>query len=602
MPTRTDDRELVAQAQAGETEAFAALVDRYRDAVLGVAYHYLGSFEDAQDAAQETFVRAYLHLKELRDPAKFGPWLRRIAATCCAGLLRQRGDRMLSLEDVPEPSSARESEDDRLAARLMVREALSRLPERARLATTLYYINGYSHREIADFLEVSVAAVRSRLSSARKRLREEMITMVSDVLNEGKPGPEFTRQAVEEAMRRAKEAFRAHDRAGGLRHYEEALSILDRMERSPENLRLRMQVLRYKAAGEFHLKGVEATIRTHETALAIARDMGDRREEAECVASLARDHVSPALGDRQKSEELMLQARGLYRELGDAKGQAECLNWVGHLRIEAGDLSGGRRYLAEALPLYEEARELSETVSLRTGLRLLEEIGEKRYPLLRDVWYGCEVLEDKQGALTQTGMRGAGQRLGEIPAAFDVGTRGIFGHFHLNNKFLHPSVAVGGSWTGDVLMMTFFEGVRMTWTVKSNSQRVATPAGAFENCLLMEQTTPKIELTDRTPDFFKEWWPKMFYPRRRFWFAPGVGLVQLRAERGDGAEAVVQLKEFSIVEPSRDYFPLAIGNTWSYQCADTPPGYVTKEFYRVAEHEGDKWYLEEERYILEESG
>jgi len=66
------DSELVKRALAGQRSAFAELVDRYRDAACAVAYHYLGDFEEAQDAAQEAFVRAYLRLRQLREPGKFG--------------------------------------------------------------------------------------------------------------------------------------------------------------------------------------------------------------------------------------------------------------------------------------------------------------------------------------------------------------------------------------------------------------------------------------------------------------------------------------------------------------------------------------------------
>jgi RNA polymerase sigma-70 factor (ECF subfamily) len=179
-------------------------VNRYRDAACGVAYHYLGGFDDAQDAVQEAFVHAYLRLNQLSDPGKFAPWLRRITANACADLLRQRGDRLVSLdEEEARAMSDSEQDPERLAARRVVRQALERLPEKTRLAVTLFYIDGYSQEEVAGFLEVPVNTVRSRLRRAKQQLREEMMDMVTDVLTEGKPDPQFTKQVVDEALRRA---------------------------------------------------------------------------------------------------------------------------------------------------------------------------------------------------------------------------------------------------------------------------------------------------------------------------------------------------------------------------------------------------------------
>src|SRR5206468_6222366 len=106
-------------------------------------------------------------------------------------------------------------------------EALRRLSEKTRLTVTLFYIGGYSHAEIARFLEIPLNTVRSRLQHAKRQLREEMMTMVSDVLNEGKPDPQFTRRVVKAALRRAAEAESAHALGDALGHYEEALTALE---------------------------------------------------------------------------------------------------------------------------------------------------------------------------------------------------------------------------------------------------------------------------------------------------------------------------------------------------------------------------------------
>src|SRR5690348_14190897 len=120
-----NDGETIRQTLAGERAAFAAQVDRYRDAVCGLAFHHLGNFEDAQDAAQEAFVHAYLHIEQLRDPDRFAPWLRRITANVCADFLRRRGQALVSLDALEEralPPLAPAPQDDleRLPIRLAV--------------------------------------------------------------------------------------------------------------------------------------------------------------------------------------------------------------------------------------------------------------------------------------------------------------------------------------------------------------------------------------------------------------------------------------------------------------------------------------------------
>ena len=87
----TDDGELVRQANRGDYRAFTELVDRYRNSVYGLAFHYLGNHEDAQDAAQEAFVQAYQHLSQLREPDKFAAWLRRLTFNGCTDYRRQHG-------------------------------------------------------------------------------------------------------------------------------------------------------------------------------------------------------------------------------------------------------------------------------------------------------------------------------------------------------------------------------------------------------------------------------------------------------------------------------------------------------------------------------
>jgi RNA polymerase sigma factor (sigma-70 family) len=186
---------LVARAQAGDLEAFGRIVDRFRDMAYGYAYSLLGDFELAADATQEAFVQAYRGLAGLRDPRAFPGWLKRIVFTSCTRATRGRRpatERLDSVAEVPAsgPGPAELAEQRELQRHVI--EAIGGLPNDERAVTTLFYINGYSHHEIADFLEVPLTTVKSRLHTSRRRLKERMLGMVSDYLQGHATPPEFT--------------------------------------------------------------------------------------------------------------------------------------------------------------------------------------------------------------------------------------------------------------------------------------------------------------------------------------------------------------------------------------------------------------------------
>ena len=183
-------RSLVNDAKNGSVVAFTEIVRRFQDMVVGYAYSVLGDFHLAEDAAQETFVEAYLDLPSLQRVQAFTGWLRKIAYRRCLRLTRGKevptdpmGQRMelVSANPGPEEIMARKELRD------VVNEAIRELPQREREVTTLLYINGYSQKEVGDFLEIATGTVRSRLHAARKKLRERMVDMVEETLREQRP-------------------------------------------------------------------------------------------------------------------------------------------------------------------------------------------------------------------------------------------------------------------------------------------------------------------------------------------------------------------------------------------------------------------------------
>lgn len=179
MSPAADDASLVEATLQGDQSSFAELARRYRDAAFGIAFHKLGDFESARDAAQEALVTAYVELPMLRDPSKFGHWLYRITTMAALAQLRRRRA-VVSLDDIrvsePETNSAEFAE--RAEKARQVRDALASLPEPEQLAVILHYVNGYSHEEIGGMLGTSTSAVKSRVHRAKGKLREELHEMV----------------------------------------------------------------------------------------------------------------------------------------------------------------------------------------------------------------------------------------------------------------------------------------------------------------------------------------------------------------------------------------------------------------------------------------
>ncbi|MBI1928262.1 GNAT family N-acetyltransferase [Candidatus Poribacteria bacterium] len=181
---------LVNAAKTGDLSAYGTMVQRFQDMGVGYAYSILGDFHLAEDAAQEAFITAYQNLSQLREPAAFPGWFRQIIKTHCARFTRGKRVETLPLEAVAEMPSQEKSPSEAAEEQELkdnVSAAIAALPEKERTVTTLFYINGYSQKEIGAFLGIAVKTVKNHLYAARSRLRERMLTMVQDTLHENRP-------------------------------------------------------------------------------------------------------------------------------------------------------------------------------------------------------------------------------------------------------------------------------------------------------------------------------------------------------------------------------------------------------------------------------
>lgn len=195
----------VARAQAGDLDAFGQIVRQFQDMAYGCGYAVLGDFHLAQDAAQEAFIEAYRKLAQLRQPEAFPGWFRRIVLKHCDRITRGKGVPTTTLAAAAgtaangmDPAQAMEKHE----MQEKVLTAIRSLPEHQRMATTLFYINGYSQNDIAEFLEVPVTTVKKRLHDSRNRLKERMINMVEETLHKNAPDERFSKKVIDELLAR----------------------------------------------------------------------------------------------------------------------------------------------------------------------------------------------------------------------------------------------------------------------------------------------------------------------------------------------------------------------------------------------------------------
>ena len=170
------DGELVRKAREGDEQAFCALVERYERPAYAVALSVTGRHEDAQDAAQESFLVALARLDECRSPERFGGWLMTIVRNRSKNLVRRESLR--ATDEVPPGTRSRVPTPDRITEtrelRGLLKQALNALPEVQRQIVLLHDLEGWKHREIADRLDLPCGTVRSHLHFARKALRNAL--------------------------------------------------------------------------------------------------------------------------------------------------------------------------------------------------------------------------------------------------------------------------------------------------------------------------------------------------------------------------------------------------------------------------------------------
>ena len=180
----TDEATLVRDAKSGDLEAYDQLVRRYRERIYATIYHMTANHEDANDLAQESFIKAFQALKSFKGGSSFYTWLYRIAVNKTINFLKRRKNRIqINLNDldfnaehdpdlvalISDKTPRREADLRELQEKLNA--ALLKLSEPHRLVVVLHDVQGLSHDEIAKVMDCNIGTVRSRLFYARQQLQ-----------------------------------------------------------------------------------------------------------------------------------------------------------------------------------------------------------------------------------------------------------------------------------------------------------------------------------------------------------------------------------------------------------------------------------------------
>jgi RNA polymerase sigma-70 factor, ECF subfamily len=180
-------RTLIADAKAGDLQAFEVLVERHEQRIFFVARRITGTREDAEDVVQQTFQKAFTHVCKFEERSSFSTWLTRIAINEALMLLRKgRGSREVSIDDasgneetavgleIPDSGPSPESSYSQREREKILSSSLNELSHGTRRAIQLHELDGRSTQETARIMGISVGAVKARVFHGRRKLREKL--------------------------------------------------------------------------------------------------------------------------------------------------------------------------------------------------------------------------------------------------------------------------------------------------------------------------------------------------------------------------------------------------------------------------------------------
>ena len=172
--------DVVNRCKDGDTKAMETVYTHYKSSLFNLAYRYSKNHASAEDLLQEIFIKVFTQIKKLRSPEAFKSWLYRIAVNTCVSYTRKKGqEKEVSLDNIQE---ADESKDDHFFMGKNLEKGIALLPPKQKSVFLLHDVQGFTHEEIADIMELRKGTSKSQLFKARMKLREYLSETTHEML------------------------------------------------------------------------------------------------------------------------------------------------------------------------------------------------------------------------------------------------------------------------------------------------------------------------------------------------------------------------------------------------------------------------------------
>ncbi len=547
------DETLVMLTLAGDQDAYEGLVLRYQKAVLASALSVTHREFMAEDAAQDAFVTAWMKLDTLQDPAKFAPWVCRIAKNCALNMLGRYRDFLpfedlenlnLTIEQAQNPAElyARSQEDEEL------HKTIEKLSEKVKTVIYLHYFEGLSIAEIADRTRTSVGTVKWQLHDGRKKLRKELCAM-NETWND---------TLVQRVMKKVEELKAWHfknSKNGFEVIYRDVLAEVEELPESQAKYHALADVL---MRGWWWVKGEENDALFER--IKDAAERGKNEEVMEFVAAregntLSRKAKIEFIRDKQIPRYENTEFKNVLARLWLALGVTYC---------EEKEYDKAREAYQKMLTFVPKSN-INYTVA-EMYLKLVN----------------CYQEEYKEKNSRRFVVRGGAVELRRVGNEFrhyrnysdTIGE--LYGYPWIVDNTLWIAARLDGSFTAKLAVgesATASDGTVLTFVADNES--VKTPAGCFEGCQLWVSSQ-----NSNNDEIY------------RTWYKDGVGIVKQEMHE-DAATEVRYLKSYSVC--GEGLLPLSVGNTWEYISNHKENSLVVKNRLTVT-------YTDEDKVILSRFG
>lgn len=171
------NREIIEKSKMGNLRAQYDLYNKYAKAMYNISYRIMGSVEEAEDMLQDAFAEAFRKINTFRYESAFGAWLKRIVVNRCINEIKKRKADLNYFDDMSTFNSKEDSDDEIPGLSIdSVRKAMEFLPQGNRIIFSLYLLEGYDHREIAQILNTSESNSKSQYMRAKRKIKEILTT------------------------------------------------------------------------------------------------------------------------------------------------------------------------------------------------------------------------------------------------------------------------------------------------------------------------------------------------------------------------------------------------------------------------------------------